>query len=125
MEQHFEFHRGEEPEYTMKLVEYSVLPLQRQAKEGHLIGNFKGGILMNRKGEWGQNLPPKLVVDGEEEDTGRKRDRRGNEREERKEERAGKRCKTEKEKREGQDPDGDEGGKKNENFPAGESTTDG
>ena len=75
VEHHLEHHSGESPEFSMKLVEFSPFPLQRQAKEGHLITNFKGDVLMNRKGDWGQNLPPRLIVEGEEERTGGQRTR--------------------------------------------------
>ena len=34
--------------------------------EGHLIGASKGETLLNRRGEWEQNLPPKLTIEGEE-----------------------------------------------------------
>ena len=36
------------------------------SKEAHLIEMYKGTKIMNRKGEWGQNLPPKLVIEGPE-----------------------------------------------------------
>ena len=69
VEHHLKHHRGEEYEYTMRLVEYSVLPLQRQAREVHMIWNSTGEILMNRMREWGQKLPPKLVLEGETNET--------------------------------------------------------
>ena len=31
--------------------------------EGLLIGEAQEGTLMNRRGEWGQNLPPKLEIE--------------------------------------------------------------
>ena len=31
--------------------------------EGLLIGNAEEGKFMSRRGEWGQNLPPKLSID--------------------------------------------------------------
>ena len=38
--------------------------LKRQAMEGHIImcSSTKNNVL-NRRGEWGQNLPPKLDID--------------------------------------------------------------
>ena len=46
----------------------------RQATEAHHIGLNAGNNVLNRKGEWGQNLPPKLVVEGtEEKQTGAKK----------------------------------------------------
>ena len=37
-----------------------------------MIANSTGEMLLNRKGEWGQNLPPKLTVEGSEDDRKRK-----------------------------------------------------
>ena len=37
-------------------------PLHRQCEEAHLIEGFNGYKVINRKGEWGQNLPPKLEI---------------------------------------------------------------
>ena len=34
--------------------------------EGLLIADHTGSTLMNRRGEWGQNLPPQFTVEGEE-----------------------------------------------------------
>ena len=51
-----------EPNFSMKVVETFRKPLQRQTYEGLLIGSSKEGTLMNRRGEGGQNLPPKLEV---------------------------------------------------------------
>ena len=34
-----------------------------------MISEHKSGLLLNRKGEWGQNLPPKFGFLGTEEDT--------------------------------------------------------
>ena len=34
--------------------------MERQIREGLLISEHRGGPTMNRKGEWGQNVPPKF-----------------------------------------------------------------
>ena len=39
----------------------------RQCLEGHEIGKLEPGTFMNRKGEWGQNLPPKLTIEDSDE----------------------------------------------------------
>ena len=47
----------------MKVTRIHDSALQRQVEEGFSIGNYKGDTLLNRKGEWGNNLPPKLIVE--------------------------------------------------------------
>ena len=47
----------------MTIIKVHDSALQRQVAEGFAIGNFKGDTLLNRKGEWGNNLPPKLVIE--------------------------------------------------------------
>ena len=64
-----EFHGESEWNYSMKVIKTFKSPLQRQSCEGFLIANFKGDVLLNRKGEWGQNLPPKIVIE-DQRDTG-------------------------------------------------------
>ena len=63
--EHHEEEGGPEPSFTMKIMKTFVSPLQRQSYEGFKIGSFKGHILMNKKGEWGNNLPPNLVMEEE------------------------------------------------------------
>ena len=58
VEHHCEDHQGETPEFQMKVLSFHNRPLSRQVEEAHLIDGFKGHKTMNRKGEWGQNLPP-------------------------------------------------------------------
>ena len=58
-----ESHPNKEWNFSMTVVRSFRSPLQRQSCEGYLIANYKGDILMNRKGEWGQNLPPKLIIE--------------------------------------------------------------
>ena len=48
----------------MNIVAYPKTALQRQATEAHHITLNENNNLLNRRGEWGQNLPPKLVVEG-------------------------------------------------------------
>ena len=59
----------------MRVVAFTKSNLQRQALEAHHINTNASNNVLNRRGEWGQNLPPKLVVEGEEEKTGNKRNR--------------------------------------------------
>ena len=59
--------------FDMKVKSYHARPLQRQCEEAHQIISFKGHKILNRKGEWGQNLPPKLVEDDLEKPQKRKR----------------------------------------------------
>ena len=56
-------HQGVEWKYSMKVTRIHDSALQRQVEEGFSIGNYKGVTLLNRKGEWGNNLPPKLIVE--------------------------------------------------------------
>ena len=53
-------HPDREPQFEMKLQSQQRSELQCQATEGYLIGAFKGDHLLNRRSEWGQNLPPVL-----------------------------------------------------------------
>ena len=47
----------------MTIIKVHDSALQRQVAEGFAIGTFKGDTLLNRKGEWGNNLPPKLIIE--------------------------------------------------------------
>ena len=44
----------------MKVSGYKLKPLERQAEEA---AKFTGLKFLNRRGEWGQNLPPKLALE--------------------------------------------------------------
>ena len=55
-------HPDREPSFKMEIVGVYRRPLQRQTKEGQVIADYKGGTLLNKKGEWGQNLPPKFEI---------------------------------------------------------------
>ena len=46
----------------MKLVSKHIKPLERQCKEGLMIGEYDQGKIINRRGEWGENLPPDFGV---------------------------------------------------------------
>ena len=52
-----ECHPNKEPEYAMKMVKTHRRPLYRQIHESILIDRFKGHTILNRKGEWGSNVP--------------------------------------------------------------------
>ena len=56
-------HNGEVVEWNMDAVEYPRGNLQRQAKEAHIIQQNSHKNLLNRKGEWGQNLPPRMTLE--------------------------------------------------------------
>ena len=61
-----------EPRFKMKVEQSIKGNLARQSLEGRKIRAFKGEYPLNSKGEWGQNLAPKLVLEGQE-GTGGKR----------------------------------------------------
>ena len=65
-----EDHPGESwDSYKMRVTRTHKSPMYRQITEGQMISKFKGDKVLNQKGEWGQNLPPKIVVeDGRQED---------------------------------------------------------
>ena len=67
VEHHAQDHPQEEPRFEMKAKSFHDEPLHRQCEEAHLIEAFTGAKIMNRKGEWGHNLPPKLSIEGEGE----------------------------------------------------------
>ena len=50
-------------QFAMKVVRFHKSNLARQAHEGQEIADYKGDRIMNRKGEWGSNLPPVLTVE--------------------------------------------------------------
>ena len=59
----------------MEIVQSHKTPLTRQVQEGQLIADFEGDfiIIINRKGEWGENLPTKLIIEdsGETPESGK------------------------------------------------------
>ena len=56
-------HQGEEPRFSMEIIARCKSSLQRQVEEGDQILRHEKYNLLNRRGEWGQNLPPKLGVE--------------------------------------------------------------
>ena len=66
-------------QFEMKVKSVHPGPLQRQCEEAHMIQTFSGDTILNRKGEWGQNLPPRLSIEDETYTAGAhtKRKRRG------------------------------------------------
>ena len=67
IEHHLEAHQDKESRISMKLVSKEQRPLDRKILEGCLIAENREGQLMNRRGEWGQNLPPKIGIIGVED----------------------------------------------------------
>ena len=59
-----EDHIGATPKFEMKITGYQLRPIERQCEEASKIENFKGHKLLNRRGEWGQNFPPKFTLEG-------------------------------------------------------------
>ena len=55
----------EEKSFTMTVDQFIPTPLWRQATEAHKIAQSRADIIMNRKGEWGENLPPPVDSGGE------------------------------------------------------------
>ena len=54
----------------MKVVSKEPRPLDRLTLEGTMISEHRSGLLLNRKGEWGQNLPLQFGILGTEEEEG-------------------------------------------------------
>ena len=61
VEHQLEHHPGVPSNFAMEVLSAHERPLERQVEEADLIGNFSG-TLMNRRGEWGQNLPPRFTI---------------------------------------------------------------
>ena len=75
-----EAHPGQETSFTMEVITFPKTTLQRQVLEGHHIALNEKQNLINRRGEWGQNLPPKMIIEGQEQTIGkRQRGRQGQE----------------------------------------------
>ena len=58
-----EYHLDEPPQFEFKVDGYQLRPLDRQVQEASNIEEFDGDLILNRDGEWGQNLPPKLCLE--------------------------------------------------------------
>ena len=61
-EHHKDFHPRLEPKLKLEVEGYYRQPLYRHTREGQLIADDQEGALLNKKGEWGQNLPPTLDI---------------------------------------------------------------
>ena len=73
-----EKHPGEEVKVSMKVVSKEPRPLDRLTLEGTMISEHRSGLLLNRKGEWGQNLPPQFgILDSEDKAASRLRPEKG------------------------------------------------
>ena len=51
----------------MKVIAVPKSTMLHQCLEGHEISKLSEGTCINRRGEWGKNLPPKLTVDDPDE----------------------------------------------------------
>ena len=73
-------HGSQIPEFKMEALSFISSALVRQTTEARKILENGHQNLMNRKGEWGQNLPPKLAMedqDGNSESGGKRRGMQG------------------------------------------------
>ena len=50
--------------FKMRVLKTFPSALRRHSFEGFKIGNYKGDIPLNRKGEWGNNVPPQVDSGG-------------------------------------------------------------
>ena len=66
----------------MKVLAFPRTTMSRQCMEGHEINKLEPGTFMNRKGEWGQNLPPNLTAQDPDEVPQQAKTRRGGKRKE-------------------------------------------
>ena len=65
VEHELQHHQRQIVDWSMEAVSFTGSNLVRQAKECQLI-QMSTARLLNRRREWGQNLPPKLTTDGEQ-----------------------------------------------------------
>ena len=68
-------HPGQQVAFEMRISCFPRSTLYRQATEAFQIEQNKANNVLNRRGEWGQNIPPKLVVEGEEENAPKEKKR--------------------------------------------------
>ena len=60
-----ECHPDEERDFSMEIISFINSPLIRQISEAvHIQDLGQKAHILNRKGEWGQNLPPKILIEG-------------------------------------------------------------
>ena len=65
-----EKHPGDHSNFSMEVMTFISMNMQRQTTESVKIQIMSMACeLLNRRGEWGQNLPPKLSIEGSEEQT--------------------------------------------------------
>ena len=57
-----EEHPDSPDNFQIKIVFMNKSALVRQTKEGDMIANYQWDNLLNKKGEWGNKLPPILEV---------------------------------------------------------------
>ena len=60
-----EDHQGEPWNFSITIIKSHKYPLRRQTHEEWLVEYYRGNQILNQKGEWGCNLPPKLEIDRE------------------------------------------------------------
>ena len=61
-----EEHPNAPREFKMEILKMAESPLIRQITEAMLITEYgESSTILNSKGEWGQNLPPRLAIDGD------------------------------------------------------------
>ena len=77
MVEHFqEHHKETKPgleHFKLEVLKRFAKCLERQIFEGYRIRNYKGEKIMNRRGDWGQNLPPQFSIEREKEAPPRKK----------------------------------------------------
>ena len=47
---------------------YLFINQHKNVSEGQFISKFEGHKVLNHKGEWGHNLPPRIVVEDERQE---------------------------------------------------------
>ena len=62
VEHYLQYHRGQEPQFKMDIVQQFRRPMQRQIDETVEIHRSKDTIIMNNKSEWHQPATSRLVV---------------------------------------------------------------
>ena len=63
--EHINDHHPQSIDYKMEAKVFTTSPLLRQTSEAfHIAKQSQEGIALNRKGEWGQNLAPRILVEG-------------------------------------------------------------
>ena len=76
VEHSMEAHSDQAQRFKMEVLKFVQSNLVRQSTEATKIQEWTGGKLLNRKGEWGQNLPPQLVLEDDQEPNESSKDRK-------------------------------------------------